>query len=125
MTNVKPQLQSKKLLKGLFSLDHNFKLYIPSTINVNERTNSRQYVTQALQTFSDLFGGTTSYKAIGAWVSNDHGLVTENVTIVESYASAEQVENGLQTVLELANTIKHDLSQEAVSLEYDNKLYFI
>lgn len=123
MTNAQPQ--TKKLLKGLFSLDHNFKLYIPSTINVNERTNSKKYITQALKTFSTLFGGATSYKAIGAWVSNSQGLVTENVTIVESYASADQVENGLQTVLELANTIKHDLSQEAVSLEYDNKLYFI
>ena len=121
----RPQLQTQKLLKGLFSLDHNIKLYIPSTINVNERANSKQYITRALESFSNLFGGATSYKAIGAWVSNDHGLVTENVTIVESYATAKQVEQGLQTVLELASTIKHDLRQEAVSLEYDNKLYFI
>lgn len=114
-----------KQLKGLFSLDHNIKIYIPSTANVNEKIDNSKYVTKALQLFGDSFGGATSYDAIGAWVSQEKGLVTEGVKIVESYATREAIEANLSKVITYAQTLKRELTQEAISLEYDNKLYFI
>ncbi len=117
--------KSERLLKGLFSLDHNIRLYIPSTVSVDKKINNEQYVKDTLSLFSDLFGGATSYRAIGAWTSQAKGLVTENVTIVESFARSKEVEAGLEAVLKYAISLKKLLLQEAISLEYDNKLYFI
>ncbi len=116
---------TKKTLKGLFSLDHNIKLYIPSTTDVDKKTDNTKQVNHTLKLFSDLFGGVTSYDAIGAWNSQEAGLVTEKVKIIESYATKEAVEAGLDKVIKYANKLKKDMSQEAISLEYDNKLYFI
>ena len=114
-----------KLLKGLFSLDHNIKLYIPSTKDVDAEADNSAYITGALELFSACFGGATSSDHIGAWASPVKGLVLEGVKIVESYATREQIEASLKLVIEYAQKMKAELSQEAVSLEYDNKLYFI
>lgn len=118
-------MNTDKQLRGLFCLDHNIKIYIPSTVDVDEKIDNSIHVNQALILFGDSFGGATSYDAIGAWVSTNKGLVTEAVKIVESYASRESVELHLDKVIKFANQLKKELKQEAISLEYDNKLYFI
>lgn len=115
----------QKQLAGLFCLDHNIKLYIPSTIHGDQKTDNSKYIHNALCLFSDLFGGATSYDAAGAWNSSQLGLIVENVKIVESYATKEQIQSGLVKVIEYAKLIKTELHQEAVSLEYDNKLYLL
>ena len=66
----------KKTLKGLFNLDHNIKVYIPSTININEKIDTLKYIDEGLNKLSEYFGGSTSYEAIGAWQSSK-GLVKE------------------------------------------------
>lgn len=116
-----------KTLAGLFSLDHNIKLYVPSTVNVNEEATNTQYeyVDKGLKLFSERFGGSTQSSAIGVWSSVDKGLVKENVIIVESYASAEAVDAHLLEVVEFAREMKREMNQESVALEYDNKLYFV
>jgi len=118
-------MSTSKTLQGLYSLDHNIKLYIPGTDHVSEKFDNSEYVKRAQILFSDKFGGATSYDAVGAWKSEKIGLVLEGVKIVESYGTRDQVEAGLPAVLEYAQYIKSELHQEAVSLEYDNKLYFI
>lgn len=114
-----------KQLKGVFSLSHNIKLYIPTTTNVNESVDTTEYVRKTLTYFGEWFGGATSHNAHGAWLSQDQGLVVEPVVIVESYATSEAVDANISDVLLWASTIKEELKQEAVSVEYDNKLYFI
>lgn len=118
-------MTTKKLLQGLYSLDHNIKLYIPSTTDINKSTDNSKYITGALQLFSRLFGDSTGYDAKGSWISDTAGLVIENVKIVESYATKKQVSDGLESVIKYALKIKRELHQEAISLEYDNKLYFV
>lgn len=118
-------MSTSKILKGLFSLDHNIRIYIPGTDTVNQKIDNTVYVVMAQKYFSDWFGGATSYDAIGAWNSQQKGLILEGVKIVEAYGTREQVEKHLQKVIEYAQKIKAELHQEAVSLEYDNKLYFI
>lgn len=118
-------MQVPKELRGIFSLSHNVKIYIPTTKQVKESANTSDYVRKTLENFGTWFGGATSHNAHGAWLSSVHGLVTEPVTIVESYATNEQVNENIAKVIEWAKTIKKELDQEAVSIEYDNKLYFI
>lgn len=118
-------LKQQKTLKGLFNLDHNIRVYIPSTINVSEKIDNQKYVDSGLSKLSEYFGGSTSYEAIGAWQSKEKGLVKEKITIVESYGTKEQIEENITGVIEFCEELKKELSQEAISLEYDNKLYFI
>lgn len=139
----------QKQLAGLFCLDHNIKLYIPSTLGTCKghdkfthgtfskegsdkffhmkqcQADNSDYIRRALVLFSDLFGGATSYDAAGAWNSTQLGLIVESVKIVESYATKEAIQSGLVKVIEYAKLIKSELKQEAVSLEYDNKLYLL
>jgi hypothetical protein len=118
-------MTTQKQLQGLFCLDHNIKLYIPGTANVDKKVDNTRYVVETQALFSKLFGGATSYDAKGSWVSSERGLVVEGVKIVESYATKEQVNAGLEAVIQQAAKIKRELSQETVSLEYDSKLYFV
>jgi hypothetical protein len=120
-------MQTKKLstLKGLFCLDHNLRVYIPTTTKTNQVADTESFKQEALKKFSTYFGGATSYDAVGAWLSGSKGLVTERVTIVESYATKDAISDNLQAVIEFAGEMKKKLAQEAVSLEYDSKLYFV
>lgn len=118
-------MNAKTALQHTFTLDHNIKLYIPSTDNVNEAADNSKYINETLKAFSQWFGGATAHDAIGAWYSGSKGIVTEKVKIIESYATAEAVEAHIEDVLQLAEKIKSELHQEAVSLEYDRELHLV
>lgn len=117
--------KTNRTLTGIFKLDHNIKVYIPSTFSVDQTINNDKLISDTLKLFSGWFGGATSYDAKGAWLSSVKGLVVEKIVIVESYATKEQIDENLEAVLKHALKIKHDLKQEAVSLEYDNELYLV
>ena len=114
-------------LQNLFALSINIKLFVPSTTEVDKDGSELQqvYERKALSLFSELFGGATSYGALGAWSSQQAGLVTEKVQIVEAFASTEAVSAGFQQVLDLAAEMKQVMSQEAIALQYQNVMYFI
>ena len=57
-------------------------------------------------------------------MDNNKTLIKEKVTIV--YAFAEKLDkDSLNQVVDYAKKLKDDLSQSAISLEVDGKLYFI
>jgi hypothetical protein len=117
---------TEKTLKNIFSLDHNVRLYIPGTINLDQKIDTSEYTQKTLKLFSKWFGGSTKHNAIeGGWLASTGEVVTEPVTIIESYASNDAIEEHIGDVLALAKKIKKELKQEAVSLEYDNKLYLV
>ena len=118
-------MKQLKQLKGLIPLNHNVKIYVPSTVNVNKASNNEQQVNNLMAVFSQLFGGATTFEAKGAWDSATAGLVVESITIVESYCSEEQLKKGIDTLIIEAKKLRKELKQEAISLEIDNKLYFI
>ena len=114
-------------LKGVFSLSISIKLFIPSTTEVDKEGSAMQaiYERKALTLFSELFGGATSYGAIGAWSSASAGLVTEKIQIVESFASTDAVGTGFRKVLDFAEAMKNAMGQEAIALQYQNEMFFL
>lgn len=114
-------------LSHFYSLEHSIRLYVPGTVNVNADAAGMQeaMTIRVLDNFAEWFGGATSYRAQGAWKSAAAGLVIENVTVVESYASEQAKEGNLQNVLTLCEEIKETMKQEAIALEIDNRLYLI
>lgn len=117
-------------LKGIFCLDHYCKIYVPSTINVDNKTTQaadlqEYFVNACRDLFSRIFGGATSNAAIGAWSAANGEIVTESIVQVTGFCSSEQLAGGLSDVLNLTKRICKEMQQEAVTLEVDNKIYFI
>ena len=108
-------------------LNHRISIFIPSTVNGNDPAPSdliAKWARSAKLKFAELFGGFTSYKAVGGWVSPIHGLIEEPVTVITAFTD----DNGLDKigeVEEFAAAVAEALGQEAVTLEIDNSLQFI
>ena len=116
-----------KQLKNLFNLSCSVSVYVPSTKDVNVKLSEAQhkeYVDMVLEALSKLFGGATAYDAKGSWVSQQ-GLVLEDIKVCKSYCTSEQLKSGVDKVISLCMELKSELGQEAISLEINNKLYFI
>ncbi|MFD0616412.1 DUF3574 domain-containing protein [Paenibacillus sp. GCM10027629] len=114
-------------LDGQFSLSHEVKIYVPSTVKGNIQITEeaqQKFVDQALAKFSEWFGGATAIDGEGAWVDKDKKLIKENVTIVYSFAETLD-KKSLDQVVAYAKQLKEDLAQSSVSLEVDGKMYFI
>jgi len=108
-------------------LSHRVAVYVPGTagpVAADPALADRMTATAAGR-LSELFGGATISLAAGAWMSAEHGLIREQVQIVYSYCTAEQLEQHAADVRALAEQVKSEMAQEAVSVEIDNKLYFI
>jgi hypothetical protein len=115
----------KTTLSNLICLESNVKIYIPGTVNVNHKTNNQKYIDLALNLFSGCFGGSTKYQAIGTWISPGSGLIKERINIIESYCTENDLKNNIDIIIEFCKKLKYELNQENISLEINNKLYFI
>lgn len=108
-------------------LQHKIAIVVPSTVNGNEPA-PRQLVNHWLKaaklTFARLFGGFTSHNACGGWMSEQHGLIEENVTVVSAFTDDEGL-RFIDDVKEFAARMAEAMGQEAISIEVDHSLEFI
>ena len=107
-------MQNKKL-KNLIKLSSNVKILIPSTIDINKDFDNSKYVDKALSLFSEFFGGATSFEALGAWQSQNLGLIKERVIAVESFCNENQLKQNIEKVIDFCEFLKTDMKQEARS----------
>ena len=120
MTNI------ERALRNTVALSANVKVYVPSTVRISENADNQAMADYASRLMGQWFGGATQHTALGTWERKDNGqLVHEKVTIVESYARTEQLEEHIMDVLSLAEEIKEELEQEAVSIEVNNTMYMV
>jgi hypothetical protein len=117
-------MQSKKL-KNLIELSSSVKIYVPSTADVNQVCDNTDIVDMVLSEMSAMFGGATKFDALGCWSSPACGLVKERIMICCSYCTEAQLSANIDSVVEICERVKSEMGQEAVSLEINNKLYFI
>lgn len=85
-------------------------------MNINEAIDNSKFVDAAATLLSDCFGGATSTEALGYWVSDTAGLVKENTTMVFAYAGK---------VIDFCESLKIEMSQDAVALELNGEMFFI
>lgn len=115
------------MVKDIFGsgLQCNVSLYIPATINVREwLRDNEKYINQAAKLFSDLFGGATAYQTRGYYKDSTGSIVKESVVVIKSYTD-ELTREQLESIRELAEYIREELSQECVSVEINDRLYFV
>lgn len=108
-------------LEGMFS--ESVAIYVPSTVNATESVDSEEMVKYVISELTRLFGGTTTTKGRGSWLSDEHGVIVEDVTIVRANMLALKPEQAEQ-VVKIAKRVKSLMSQECVSMEYNGTLMF-
>lgn len=108
-----------------YDMDNKVSIYVPSTVNVNQRTNNKKQVMAIIKQMSLLFGGATSYKCTGGWIADNGDIVTEQVNIVYSFCDKKSLQDNLSKVINICQQIKKDMQQEAVTLEINSKATFI
>ena len=114
-----------KKLKNLIKLSSKVAIYVPSTIDVNHEIDNNKYVEKTGELLSNCFGGATSTKCVGMWMSDSKGLVKEKTTLVFAYCSTEQLEENIDTVIDFCVELKNELRQDAIALEVNGEMYFI
>lgn len=107
------------------ALPERVALYVPSTTDTDKPTDNAAQVERVARDFCGWFGGATAQQSAGYWLSESAGLVRESVTIVYAACTADQLREHLPDVLQLAQQIKQDMAQEAVSVELNGALYII
>lgn len=110
---------------GALELPQRVALYVPGTQGPATATDNAAQVERVAREFCGLFGGATAQESTGFWMSDTAGLVREAVTIVYAACTADQLREHLPDVLTLAQQIKQDMAQEAVSVELNGTLYII
>lgn len=114
-----------KQLKNCIKLRSQVKIYVPSTVDVDKHFDNSNQVDETLFFLSDLFGGATCTKALGAWVSNSGELVKESVTMVFAFADQAQLEANIKEIYDYCLKLKISMTQEAIALEVNGELYLI
>jgi hypothetical protein len=115
----------KHFLKNCIKLGCNVKIYVPSTTNIDKPQDNILWENSSLELLSRIFGGATSTKALGCWLSQSGALVKEGVTLVISYTTQEDLEKNIDEVYDFCLKMKTELKQEAISLEVNGELYFV
>ncbi len=118
------QTQNKKL-KRLIKLSSHIRVFVPSTININEPIDNSSFISNIQKSLVQYFGGATIYNAVGAWQSIGTGIINEKITIAESYTTTEKLNANIDNLLSLCEALKIDMKQESIALEINGELYFI
>lgn len=120
------KVSNMELLSKNMSLTERVAIYVPSTINIDKSIDNAHYVNMVTTKLCKLFGGATSYNAMGSWYSDElKKVITENITIIYSNCTKKQLENNIFQVWDIANDLKNTMAQECISLEINGDLYFV
>jgi len=103
-------------------------IFVPST--EEDRSVSRGTFLKRIKetrTFLDkTFGGSTRMKGVGSWESEkSNKIIDENIVIVESYSTKPNYLKNDQLLRDFIQKKLKTWKQQAISVEYKNKLYII
>ncbi len=107
--------------------NHKIAIIIPSTVNANEGAPSEivaKWIKVSKVKFAKFFGGFTAHHAKGGWVSDEHGLIEEDVTVVVSFTNDDGLIH-LDAIREFASDLASEMGQEAIAIEVDNSMEFV
>ena len=114
-----------KILESIIPLNAKITVYVPATVDASHQIDNAVYVDRVARLLSEAFGGATASPAQGFWVSQDSALIRENTTMVFAYCRTEDAEKYMEDVVRLCVSLKHEMRQEAIAMEYNGDMYFI
>jgi hypothetical protein len=108
-------------------MKHKIRIWIASVDKTGKNLSKPELdkaITGLAYILSKLNGGVTQYKAKGYWVNSEDRLVTEPVTILESFT--DKLDKSKKDYLrELAKELKAMTRQESVAIELDGKMEMV
>ena len=112
-------------LQNMIKLSSRVTVYVPSTTDINKKIDNTEFINEVATILSNCFGGATATPAVGMWVSQTAGLVTENTTMVFAYCNDSDLQKNIDKVIEECEKLKKELKQDAIALEINGEMYFI
>lgn len=100
-------------------------VYVPSTVDINKTIDNTAYVDACATLMSNCFGGATSTNTLGYWSSPTAGLVKERSTMVFAYCTSDDLDTHIEDIVNFCESMKTELSQDAIALEVNGEMYFI
>lgn len=112
-------------LQNLFKLSSKVTFIVPATTDINKEIDNTPFVDRVATLLSECFGGATATQTLGYWKSPTMGLVKEKSTTVYAYCSEKDLQDHVEKVIELAEQLKTEMSQDAIAIEINGEMYFI
>jgi len=115
-------------LSKLTRLGNSVSVFVPSLIHATENdggAKQKEWTDRLMVEQAKMFGGVSVYTVEGGWWSGTHGLIREGVKVVQSMASDADLDAHIKTVIGLAERMKADMSQEAVSVMVNGEMYLV
>jgi hypothetical protein len=102
-------------------------LFIPSTIEINNKADNSLYVETVINLLSEKYNinDITFYKTSGSWF-NEEGqqIIIEDITIINLRLKEINISD-INIFIEMANFIKEEMKQEAVSININDCLAIV
>jgi len=121
-TNIKSRLAKN------FNLPLEVAVYVPSTKDADEVISEEEFenrVESVQKYLSDLFGGFSSNDVDGGYMSQEKGLITEEVYKVISFAQRDNFSSKMEKLVAQINKWAKDWGQESIGLEFEGDLFYI
>lgn len=109
----------------MYSLTTKIAIYVPSTIDIDSPVDNSAQVAKTAVFLSDLFGGCTACDVSGYWITQEKKLVQEKPVVVYAYTTEEKAREAEEKIIDFVQQLKQEMSQECISVEYNNRLYFV
>lgn len=113
-------------LEGMFTLKESVKLYIPTETKDGKVIDNSEILKKCAVEMDESFGGATVINGVGYWSdkNNNNKLYTEDVNIIQSFTGSMDDKKAYK-LIQLAQYVKKELKQEAVTIEVNNQMKFI
>jgi len=121
-TNIKNRLSKN------FSLPLEVAVYVPSTKDADEVISEKEFenrVESVQKYLSGLFGGFSANDVDGGYVSNEKGLIIEEVYKVISFAGKDDFSSKMEKLVGQIKRWANDWGQESIGLEFEGDLFYI
>ena len=108
--------------------NNQISIFIPSTMDINNKIDNKYYIKKSINYLEKYYNITNNlkyYKTIGSWFSDSlNKVIIEDITII-TLQLIELNENDINIFITLANMIKSEMNQEAVSIAINESLAII
>lgn len=108
--------------------NNSISLFIPSTIEINKSTDNTEYVKMVIKSITNKYNNIEDikfYNTKGSWYSdNTNSVVIEDITIITTVLNTLTIED-INYFIEIANYLKFEMSQDAISLNINGSLCLI
>ena len=118
----------KSRLSANFELPVEMAIYVPSTEKANQVISKRDYLNRIDDVRSFLattFGGYSSDSIDGGYVSDEKGLIQEDVTKVTAFSTKENLENKIQSLIAQIRTWCNEWGQESIGFEFEGDMFYV